>query len=194
MALIRGFIAASLDGCVADADGGVQWLAPFRKVDPGYGAFIDDVGTVVMGRRTYDLIPSLGTGWPYAGKRGFVVTSRRGDPVPRGVKFWREGAPALIERLRELDDGDVWVVGGAGLLAAFAEEGALDRLSLLIAPVLLGEGLRLFPERTGAPRGLVLRGTAALAMGVVRLDYELPPVRPGRGRGRATGPQGVAEA
>ncbi len=193
MALIRGFIAASLDGCVADADGGVQWLAPFRKVDPGYGAFIDDVGTVVMGRRTYDLIPSLGTGWPYAGKRGFVVTSRRGDPVQRGVKFWREGVPDLIERLRDLDDGDAWVVGGAGLLAAFAEEGALDRLSLLIAPVLLGEGLRLFPERTGAPRGLVLRGTAALAMGVVRLDYELPPVRPGRGRGRAAGSQGVAE-
>lgn len=193
MALIRGFIAASLDGCVADADGGVQWLAPFRKVDPGYGAFIDDVGTVVMGRRTYDLIPSLGTGWPYAGKRGFVVTSRRGDPVQRGVKFWREGVSELIERLRDLDDGDAWVVGGAGLLAAFAEEGALDRLSLLIAPVLLGEGLRLFPERTGAPRGLVLRGTAALAMGVVRLDYELPPPKPGRGRGRAAGPQGVAE-
>ncbi|MBI1684548.1 dihydrofolate reductase family protein [Caulobacter hibisci] len=193
MALIRGFIASSLDGRVADAGGGVEWLAPFRKVDPGYGAFIDDVGTVVMGRRTYDLIPSLGTGWPYAGKRGFVVTSRRGDPVQRGVRFWREGLPDLIERLRDLDDGDAWVVGGAGLLAAFAEAGALDRLSLLIAPVLLGEGLRLFPERAGAPRGLVLRGTASLAMGVVRLDYELPPLRAGRGRGRTAGSQGVAE-
>ncbi|MFT4251101.1 MAG: dihydrofolate reductase family protein [Caulobacter sp.] len=194
MALIRGFIAASLDGCVADAGGGVQWLAPFRKVDPGYGAFIDDVGTVVMGRRTYDLIPSLGTGWPYTGKRGFVVTSRRGDPVQRGVKFWREGVSELIEHLRDLDDGDAWVVGGAGLLAAFAEEGALDRLSLLIAPVLLGEGPRLFPERSGAPRGLVLRGAASLAMGVVRLDYELPPVKAGRGRGRPAGASGGAEA
>lgn len=184
MALIRGFIASSLDGRVADASGGVEWLAPFRKVDPGYGAFIDLVGTVVMGRATYDQIPSLGMGWPYGGKRGFVVTSRRGDPVQRGVRFWREGLPALVERLRDLDDGDAWVVGGAGLLAAFAEHGALDRLSLLIAPVLLGEGAPLFPERSGAPRGLVLRGAASLAMGVVRLDYELPPLKSGRDRGR----------
>lgn len=193
MALIRGFIACSLDGHVADAAGGVEWLAPFRKVDPGYGAFIDHVGTVVMGRGTYDLIPSLGTGWPYAGKRGFVVTSRRGDPVQRGVRFWREGVPELIERLRDIDDGDAWVVGGAGLLAAFAEEGALDRLSLLIAPVLLGEGARLFPERTGPPRGLVLRGAASLAMGVVRLDYELQPTKPPRSRGRTAGSHGMAE-
>ncbi|PLR24288.1 dihydrofolate reductase [Caulobacter zeae] len=190
MALIRGFIASSLDGRVADAGGGVEWLAPFRKVDPGYGAFIDLVGTVVMGRATYDQIPSLGMGWPYAGKRGFVVTSRRGDPVQRGVRFWREGLPALVDRLRDLDDGDAWVVGGAGLLAAFAEQGALDRLSLLIAPVLLGEGPPLFPARAGPPRGLVLRGTAALAMGVVRLDYELLPIKAGRGRGRAAGVSG----
>lgn len=184
MALIRGFIAASLDGRVADAAGQVTWLTPFRRVDPGYGAFIDHVATVVMGRRTYDQIPSLGVGWPYGGKRGFVVTSRRGHPPQRGVRFWREGLPALIQRLRDLDDGDVWVVGGAGLLAAFAEAGALDRLSLLVAPVLLGEGLRLFPERPGPPRGLVLRGAASLAMGVVRLDYELPPPAAPRGRGR----------
>lgn len=193
MALIRGFIASSLDGRVADAGGGVEWLAPFRKVDPGYGAFIDLVGTVVMGRSTYDQIPSLGMGWPYAGKRGFVVTSRRGDPVQRGVRFWREGLPALVARLRDLDDGDAWVVGGAGLLAAFAEEGALDRLSLLIAPVLLGEGRPLFPER-GAPRGLVLRGAASLAMGVVRLDYELLPLKAARGRGRAAPHADGAEA
>lgn len=184
MAMIRGFIAASLDGRVADAAGQVAWLAPFRRVDPGYGAFADQVATIVMGRRTYDQIPSLGMGWPYGGKRGFVVTSRRGDPLQRGVRFWREGVPALIERLRDLDDGDVWVVGGAALLAGFAEAGALDRLSLLVAPVLLGEGLRLFPERVGPPRGLTLRGAAPLAMGVVRLDYELgpPPVQRGRGR------------
>lgn len=194
MALIRGFIASSLDGRVADAAGGVEWLAPFRKVDPGYGAFIDLVGTVVMGRSTYDQIPSLGMGWPYAGKRGFVVTSRRGDPVQRGVRFWREGLPALVARLRDLDDGDAWVVGGAGLLAAFAEEGALDRLSLLIAPVLLGEGRPLFPERGGAPRGLVLRGAASLAMGVVRLDYELLPLKAARGRGRPAPHADGAEA
>jgi dihydrofolate reductase len=67
MAVIRGYIATSLDGCVADASGGLDWLAPYATVDVGYRDFTDQVGTVVMGRRTHDQIPSLGIGWPYAG-------------------------------------------------------------------------------------------------------------------------------
>lgn len=64
MAVIRGLIAASLDGYVAGLDGSVATLAPFVSVDHGYQRFIEQVGTVVMGRRTYDLIPSLGVGCP----------------------------------------------------------------------------------------------------------------------------------
>ena len=179
MAVIRGYIAASLDGCMADANGGLGWLAPYAAVDDGYPAFIDQVGTVVMGRRTHDQIPSLGIGWPYAGKRGLVVTSGRGASVHAGARFWSDGLPALVGHLRDLDDGDVWVVGGALLLAAMIEAGALDRLALFVAPLLLGEGLRLFPASTGRLKGMTLNRVEALDRGVVRLDYGLnyKPVR-----------------
>jgi dihydrofolate reductase len=179
MAVIRGYIAASLDGRLADAGGGLDWLRPYAAVDGGYRDFIGQVGTVVMGRRTHDQIPSLGMGWPYAGKRALVVTSGRGASVHAGARFWTDGLPDLIGHLRGLDDGDVWVVGGAMLLAAMIEAGALDRLELLVAPLLLGKGARLFPDATGRLKGMTLNRVEALERGVVRLDYGLNyrPVR-----------------
>ena len=173
MAVIRGFVAASLDGYVADRGGGLEGLAPFVGVDHDHRRFIDQVGTVVMGRRTYDLIPSLGVGWPYAGKRGLVLTSGRGSSVRERVRFWTNGLPALIGYLRDLDDGDVWVVGGGRLLAGMIEAGALDRLELLVAPVLLGEGTSLFPRSARGPRGMSLNGVEVLDRGVVLMDYAL---------------------
>jgi dihydrofolate reductase len=173
MAVIRGYIAASLDGRLADAGGGLDWLRPYAAVDGGYSDFIGQVGTVVMGRRTHDQIPSLGMGWPYAGKRALVVTSGRGASVHVGTRFWTDGLPDLIGHLRGLGDGDVWVVGGAMLLAAMIEAGALDRLELLVAPLLLGEGVRLFPSATGRLKGMTLNRVEVLDRGVVRLDYGL---------------------
>jgi dihydrofolate reductase len=179
MAVIRAYLATSLDGYVADAAGRVDWLAPYAAVDGGYRRFLDGVGTVVMGRRTHDQIPSFGLGWPYPGKRGLVVTSGRGASVQPGARFWTDGLPALIGHLRELDDGDVWVVGGAMLLAAMIEAGALDRLELFVAPLLLGQGVRLFPTTAGRLKGMTLNRAEALDRGMVRLDYGLryKPVR-----------------
>ncbi|MDR7117505.1 dihydrofolate reductase family protein [Caulobacter sp. BE254] len=173
MAVIRGLIAASLDGYVAGLDGSVAALAPFVSVEHGYQRFIDQVATVVMGRRTYDLIPSLGIGWPYAGKRGLVLTSGRGASVREKTRFWTDGLPALVDYLRGLDDGDVWVVGGGRLMAGMIEAGALDRLELLVAPVLLGEGRSLFPRCARGLGGMRLNGVEALERGVVLLDYGL---------------------
>jgi len=190
MAVIRGYIAASLDGCVADANDGLDWLAPYARVDGGYRDFINQVGTVVMGRRTHDQIPSLGIGWPYAGKRALVVTSGRGASVHAGARFWTDGLPALVEHLRDMDDGDVWVAGGAMLLAAMIEAGALDRLELLVAPLLLGRGPRLFPAATGRLKGMTLNRAEALDRGMVRLDYGLSyrPVRKPPGFPRPSSP------
>lgn len=173
VAVIRAYLAASLDGYVADAAGGVGWLAPYAAVDGGYRRFLDGVGAVVMGRRTHDQIPSFGLGWPYLGKRGLVVTSGRGTSVQPGVRFWTDGLPALVGHLRDLDDGDAWVVGGPRLLAAMIEAGALDRLELFVAPLLLGQGVRLFPTTAGRLKGMTLNRVEALDRGMVRLDYGL---------------------
>lgn len=181
MSLIRGFIAASLDGYIADRDGGIGWLAPFDEVDYDYAGFIAEIGTVVMGRGTFEVVAGFESGWPYAGKRGIVVTSTPLADAPAGVEAWHAGVPALIAHLRaqrgDRENDDVWVIGGGGLQAAFIEAGALDRLDLFVIPVLLGDGVPLFPKTQAPPRSLALEGSLALGKGMVRLTYRLdgPP-------------------
>lgn len=173
MTRIYGFIAASLDGYIADRDGGLDWLTPFDDVDSGYDAFIAEIGTVVMGRATYEAIMAMPGGWPYAGRRGLIVTSRPLGDAPAGVAAWTEGVPALIDHVRTNGDGAAWVVGGGGLQAAFIAADAFDRLDLFVIPVLLGGGIPLFPPGATPARRLQLEDTERYANGMARLRYAL---------------------
>ncbi len=173
MTPVRGFIAASLDGYIADRDGNLDWLTPFDGVDSGYAAFIAEIATVVMGRATYEAVRVLPGGWPYAGRRGLVLTSRPLPDAPVGVEAWTEGVPALIDHVRTQGDGAAWVVGGGALQAAFLAAGALDRLDLFVIPVLLGGGIPLFPPDVTPARRLALEETERYSNGMVRLRYAL---------------------
>ena len=127
-----------------------------------------------MGRTTYDQVLSFKVGWPYTGKRllGIVVTSNGISNPPDRVEAWHEGIEKLSPVLRAFDDGDVWIVGGGQLQSAFLAAGALDRLELFLIPILLGDGVPLFPrgEAISAPK---LNEVKPLAAGMVRLDYDL---------------------
>ena len=175
MATIRGYIAASLDGFIADRDGGIDWLKPYEELELGYGEFVAGIRVIVMGRRTYDQIMSFGGGWPYARQQCLVVTSRALNDAPDNVHAWHKGIPALAGHLRALKGGDVWVVGGAMLQSALLDLGALDRLELFIMPVLLGRGLPLF-RRLVNLRRVDLQSAQGLAGGVVKLDYHFGPI------------------
>ena len=174
MATIRGYIAASLDGYIATADGGVDWLEKYGDVGGGelsYGRFIAGIRTVVMGRATYDAIAGFDVDWPYGGQRAIVVTSRPIDRPVGPVESWSDGVDALVDYLRALDDGDVWIVGGGKLQQAIIERGALDSLALFIVPELLGGGLPLFPPN-GFARPVRLVSSETLKAGFVRMLYE----------------------
>jgi dihydrofolate reductase len=167
-------MAASADGFIADADGGVDWLMRFQSVDAGYDAFIAGIGTVIFGRATFDQTRGFSGDWAFADKRSIVVTSRPIDDPPKGVEPWTVGVGALIEKIRadRGEDGDAWVIGGAALQAAFIAAGALDTLDLFVVPVLLGDGVRMFP-RSQISRLLALTSVEALGRGMVRLSYSV---------------------
>jgi dihydrofolate reductase len=174
MATIRGYIATSLDGCIASPDGGIDWLRKYDGVDMGafaYDRFIAGIRTVVMGRTTYDDVLRLDIGWPYSEKRAFVVTSRPIAAPAGPLETWSAGVPALIARLRALDDGDVWLIGGGRLQQAFIAAGALDRMELFIVPEIVGGGIPLFPPN-GFARTLTLSAVDRLGGGCVRLLYD----------------------
>ena len=69
------FIAVSLDGFIARADGSLDWLDPFHGEEHGYDAFFADVDALVIGRGTYDTVLAFPE-WPSGSKRLIVCTSR----------------------------------------------------------------------------------------------------------------------
>lgn len=171
MARLRGMMASSLDGFAAEADGGVAFLADFEDVDWGYDAFLAGIGTVVMGRRTYDHMLTLAPDWPYPGKRALVVSQSLTGPLTGDAEIWSGDLAGLVAKLRHLADGDVWVVGGPMLQSALIAMGALDRLELCVVPRLLGQGIRTFPPSAAGPRVPDLTEVKQLRKGMVILDY-----------------------
>lgn len=172
MARILGYIAASLDGFIADADGGLDWLFRYDEMELGehdYHTFIKRIRTVVMGRATYDWLAAQPTPWPYDEQRCLVATSRPIE-APRGPLETRSDVDALIAELRALDDGDVWMLGGGQLQVAFMERGALDELEIYIIPEVIGGGAPLFPP-TGFQASPKLISAKTLDRGCVRLHY-----------------------
>jgi len=169
-AVFRLYIATSLDGFIADAEGGVDWLNDFETgVDYGTDAFMAEIDTLIMGRATYDQVVGFGA-WPYAGKRCFVLTSRPIADAPEGVEATSDLA-GLIAELRE-DGAQVWILGGAATVDGCRAMGALDTVELFVMPVLLGSGVPLFAEE--AERlGLHLVAVDAFETGAVALRYEV---------------------
>lgn len=168
-AQFRLYMAMSLDGMIADAEGGVDWLNRWDDADYGTAAFMAQVDALLMGRATYDQVTGFGA-WPYAGKRTVVLTSSPLGDAPEGVEATSDLTGAVAE-LRD-DGAQVWIVGGAATAAACIALGAVDSVELFVMPVLLGEGVPLFPG-DGPELPLALRETRAWPNGVVGLIYDV---------------------
>ncbi|SCM75621.1 Bifunctional deaminase-reductase domain protein [uncultured Pleomorphomonas sp.] len=153
--MICGYIASTLDGYIAAADHSFSFLDPYPAEEAGYEEFYAGIGTLVMGRITYEVCRRSLSPWPYAGKRLLVVTSGTLANLPADAEIWSAGIDALIDHLRADARQDVWIVGGGRLQQAFIDRDALDRLDQFIVPVVLGGGIPLYPD-VARPRTLKL--------------------------------------
>ncbi|MGW8958603.1 dihydrofolate reductase family protein [Paenibacillus sp. NPDC055715] len=145
------YIAMSLDGYIALPDGSVDWLYDVKGDggDNGYADFYDTVGTVLMGRLTYEEVLRLSDDFPYAGKPCYVLTRLLTEhhQAPH-ITFTDEALSELVPRLQEQSKGAVWLVGGGQLAQAFIQAGLLEKAVIAIIPKVLGRGIPLFPEGT----------------------------------------------
>lgn len=141
------FLALSLDGFLARADGGVDWLEPFQQAggeDYGFAEFFGSVDALVLGRHTYDTARGFGE-WPYTGKRVIVLTHHPVTPVVDETTFAGDLAD-LLSRLDVQSVRRVYLDGGLVVREALAR-GLVDDLTLSLIPVTLGAGRPLFgPE------------------------------------------------
>jgi dihydrofolate reductase len=178
MGKTRGIIsvrlAMSLDGYIADHEGGYDWIVPVPspRLDTAhqlpFDAFLEDVDIVVMGRRCYEQGQS--EDYVTLGKRVIVATS---DPAGRrgtspGIEFCDDVVNAVTAARKQ--GLHCFLFGGGLLVHSFLAADAVDMLSVGIVPVLLGGGRSLFPDEHPT---ISLRLTDyTIADGKVRLIYQ----------------------
>jgi dihydrofolate reductase len=183
------YCAASLDGFIADAGDGIEWLTGYRGSYEGRGAepgpmsdggayerFYDGVGALISGSTTYEFVLEHAGEWPYAGKPYWVLSSRElALPGTEGadVRVTSANVTDLHDELiGAAGERNVWIVGGGNVASQFADAGLLDDVLLTVVPVVLGEGKPLFERPLPTP--LQLTGTRTFETGMVELSYEVP--------------------
>lgn len=150
----RYYTATTLDGFLADDHDSLDWLFVQDIDETGpfnIEAFMVDIGALVMGSTTYhwvvDHLADTGDAWPYEQPTS-VFTHHPTEPAADSVRFVSGSPASVAPALVEAAAGrDVWIVGGGGLAAEFADAALLDEVVVSIAPVTLGSGRPLFGGR-----------------------------------------------
>lgn len=144
------FIATSLDGYIADKNGGIDWLHAIPNPDQnsmGYVEHFDRIDAMVMGRNTLDMVLSFGIDWPYS-KPVFVLSNTMAS-VPGGYEdkvFLVKGPlKEVLEQIHTKGFMNLYIDGGV-TIQNFLKEDLIDEMIITTIPVLLGGGSPLFGD------------------------------------------------
>jgi dihydrofolate reductase len=166
-------VVSSLDGFIANKDNTVSWMDSSgdvyeRGVTDDGAEVIQSIDCYVLGSRTYE--HALQLGWPYGDTPTIVMTSRTLPSTRESVEFYSGDPMRLVDEILAPRYGNIWLVGGAMLGQSFLRLGLVDEVSLMIAPVTLGDGLRLFSD-SGTEQKWNLKNVVGYKNGYVELSY-----------------------
>lgn len=166
----------SLDGFIAGPNGELDWLdqipAPEGN-DMGYGALIESVDALVMGRSTFDVVCTFDGPWPYSVPVIVMSKSLRTLPEKATATELTTKTPSeLVDELEARGMTHLYIDGGA-VVASFATVGLLDELIVTQLPVVLGSGIPLMGGLL-EPLWLEHRATEVFDNGFVQTRYAVP--------------------
>lgn len=172
---IKLYIACSLDGFIAREDGSIDWLTKYDnnpETDYGYSEFYESIGTILMGRKTYEQVLEFGE-WSYEEKKVYVFTRQKESlHHKKNVEFVTGDITEFVRLLKENKDQDIWLMGGSQLIKAFLKENLVQDLIVFVVPIILGGGIPLF-DHIGKEVRLRSGRIERYENGLVRLEYKV---------------------
>lgn len=161
---VRFSAAISLDGYIADPNGGYDWIVMDPEID--FGEMFKKYDTVLMGRKSYEMSKSYGMPGPKA--YVFSTTLRHADDaiVSNDVK-------KTVTELKRAKGKDIWLFGGGELFKSMLELKLVDALEVAVIPVLLGDGLPLLPKTKTRVKLVLTSQRLFKKTGTVMLNYDL---------------------
>ena len=175
MRKLKLYIAMSLNGKIAQADGSVEWLENIpnpENHDYGYHQFYDNIGSTIQGFNTYQQILDWGIDFPYAGKENYVFTRKQGLKNTEHVTFINENHVEFTKNLKEKEGKDIWLIGGGQINTLLLDAGLIDELQIFVMPIVLSSGIELF-ENLPKETSLKLIEENSFTTGAVELKYQL---------------------
>jgi dihydrofolate reductase len=177
----------SIDGVVEDPGGAEDfkhsgWSFEFDRGEEGNQFKLDETlqtEALLLGRKTYE---GFAAAWPsregeFADKFNtmpkYVVSSTLKDPTWNNTTVLEGDVAEAVSKLKQDTDGTLVVHGSAMLVQALLEHDLVDELRLMVFPVVLGSGKRLFGETTDK-KALRLADSKVVGDGVTILTYSKP--------------------
>ena len=144
------FIARSLDGFIADKNGGLDWLQSIPNPDNndmGYVAFTSQIDAIIMGRNTFEMVCSFDCDWPYS-KPVFVMSTTL-ELLPEEyndkAEIVKGSLTEILAFVHKKGFNRLYIDGGS-TVQGFLKEDLIDELIITTIPILLGGGAPLFTE------------------------------------------------
>ena len=142
------FIGASLDGFIADRNGGLNWLTAIpnpEQSDMGYTEFMAQVDALVMGRKTFETVCGFEGDWPYA--KPIFIVSRTLDTIAEEYRDKAElvkgSLVQILEKIHNEGYHRLYIDGGV-TIQNFLKEDLIDEITITTIPIVLGGGSALF--------------------------------------------------
>lgn len=162
-------VAVSLDNLIEGPRGEYDWC--FTDQDYGMSEFLRRTDTVLMGRKSYELIMKTDDSY-LAGMKRYVFSRTLNEVKAPDTILVRDEVARTVRALQNEVGGDMWLFGGASLISTFMKEGLVDELVLAIHPLVLGRGKPLFHELTARTQ-LRLTDSRVYDTGLVQLFYQV---------------------
>lgn len=167
------YIAASIDGRIAEPDGGIEWLSEFpitEEMNYGYKDFFASIDTIIMGGRSWREMSNMDAMGVYADKVVYVV-SHHNWGEKENIKFITENITEHIAALRNEQGKDIWLFGGGELISILLAANLIDEMQIAYIPVILGQGISLFPEQLKESKWKIIQ-TKVYDSGILKVDYQ----------------------
>lgn len=165
---VRLSVAMSLDGYIADPNGGYDWIVMDPAID--FDAMFKRYDTVLMGRKSYDAARQGGHGMPGPKTYVFSHTLKQTDVPDATLSSDLEKTVTALKRTK---GKDIWLWGGGELFKSMLEARLVDEIEVAVVPVLLGNGLPLLPRTTTRARLKLTQQRVFKKTGTLLLAYEV---------------------
>jgi dihydrofolate reductase len=159
----------SLDGFIADEQGGYGWIPENDDID--FAAYLAKIDALIMGRHTYELLVAHDQVGSFSDYALYVVSTTLDPAEHPDVTIVSEGVEDFTRELKAQEGKDVWLFGGGQLFRSLLQAGLVDRVEVGVIPVLLGGGVPLLPGFDGFAT-LHLHSVENIS-GVVLMKYDV---------------------